>query len=185
MKTKIPTITTQHLTLRPLTMDDLDAMFRLFSEQDMLKYFPNPNPPTIDRARKMIETQIQQWEEYGLGSWAVAPYGETELAGWNGLQYLPETNETEVGYMLSRKFWGKGYSTEGARAGLVFGFKNLGLDQIVGLVHPDNIASQRVLLKCGMTFTYQANYFGMDMFRYQIVREEFLADYEASLRTSS
>jgi ribosomal-protein-alanine N-acetyltransferase len=175
MSTNIPTITTQHLTLRPLTMNDLDAMFRLFSEQDMLKYFPNPNPPTLDRAQKMIETQIQQWNEYGLGSWAVVPHGETELAGWNGLQFLPETNETEVGYMLGRKFWGRGYSTEGARAGLEFGFRTLGIDQIVGLVHPENIASQHVLLKCGMTFTYQASYFGMEMFRYQITKEEFLA----------
>ena len=177
MKNNIPTVTTQHLTLRPLTMNDLEAMFRVFSEQDILKYFPNPNPPTMDRVQKMIETQIQQWEKYGLGSWGVVPHGETELAGWNGLQYLPETNETEVGYMLSRKFWGKGYSTEGALAGLEFGFKTLGIDQIVGLVHLENIASQRVLLKCGMVFTYQANYFGMEMFRYQITRGEFLASY--------
>ncbi|MBI5946230.1 MAG: GNAT family N-acetyltransferase [Chloroflexi bacterium] len=175
MQTITPTITTKNLTLRPLTMDDLEAMFRVFSEQGMLKYFPNPNPPTIDRAQRMIETQIQQWEQYGLGSWGVVPHGETELAGWNGLQYLPETNETEVGYMLSRKFWGRGYSTEGARAGLEFGFKTLRLDQIIGLVHPENIASQRVLIKCGMTFTYQASYFGMDMFRYQITRAEFIA----------
>ena len=174
MQKHIPTITTPHLTLRPLTLDDLDAMFRIFSETDMLKYFPNPNPPTMDRAQRMIETQIQQWQNYGLGSWGVVPHGETEIAGWNGLQYLPETNETEVGYMLSRKFRGKGYSTEGARAGLEFGFKSLGLDQIIGLVHPENIASQRVLLKCGMTFTHQANYFGMEMFRYKITRDEFL-----------
>ncbi len=173
MQTTIPTITTENLTLRPLTMADLDAMFRVFSERDMLKYLPNPNPPTIDRAQRMIETQIQQWKQYGLGSWGVVPHGETELAGWNGLQYLPETNETEVGYMLSRKFWGRGFSTDGARAGLEFGFKTLGLDQIVGLVHPENIASQRVLIKCGMTFTYQASYFGMEMFRYQINRGEF------------
>ncbi len=175
MQKHIPTITTPHLTLRPLTMDDLDAMFRIFSETDMLKYFPNPNPPTMDRAQRMIETQIQQWQNYGLGSWGVVPHGETEIAGWNGLQYLPETNETEVGYMLSRKFRGKGYSTEGARAGLEFGFKSLGLDQVIGLVHPENIASKRVLLKCGLTFTHQANYFGMEMFRYKITREEFSA----------
>lgn len=177
MKTNIPTIITQHLTLRPLTMNDIEAMFHVFSEQDMLKYFPNPNPPTMERVQKMIENQIQHWEEHGLGWWAVVPQGETEVAGWSGLQYLPETNETEVGYMLSRKFWGRGYSTEGARAGLEFGFKTLDIDQIVGLVHPENIASQRVLLKCGMTFTYQANYFGMEMFRYQITRGEFLASY--------
>jgi RimJ/RimL family protein N-acetyltransferase len=175
MRTNIPTIKTEHLTLRPLTMKDLDPMFRVFSEPDILKYFPNPNPPTIDRVQKMIENQIQHWREYDLGWWAVVPHGETELAGWNGLQYLPETNETEVGYMLSRTFWGKGYSTEGAYAGLKYGFKNLRLDQIVGLTHPENIASQRVLLKCGMNFTYQAKYFGMEMLRFQIAREEFLA----------
>jgi ribosomal-protein-alanine N-acetyltransferase len=175
MKNNIPTITTQHLTLRPLTMNDINPLFRVFSEQDMLEYFPNPNPPNLERMQEIIENQIQQWKEHGCGWWGVVPHGETEVAGWNGLQYLPETNETEVGYMLSRKFWGKGYSTEGAHAGLEFGFKNLGLDQIVGLVHPENIASQRVLLKCGMSFTYQANYFDMEMFRYQITRAEFLA----------
>jgi len=174
MNAKIPTITTQHLTLRPLTLDDLPALFRVFGGEDMLKYFPNPNPPTIERVQKMIENQTQHWEEHGLGWWAVVPNGETEPAGWNGLQYLPETNETEVGYMLSRKFWGKGYSTEGARAGLEFGFNTLGLDQIVGLAHPENLASQNVLLKCGMKFMYQASYFGMDMFRYQISHGEYL-----------
>lgn len=175
MKIKIPTLTTQHLTLRPLTLKDLGPMYRVFNEPDILKYFPNPNPPTIDRLQKIIENQIQHWEEHGLGWWAVVPKGETEPAGWNGLQYLPETNETEVGYMLSGKYWGKGYSTEGARAGLEFGFKTLGLDQIVGLVHPENIASQRVLLKCKMTFTYQAPYFGMEMLRYVITQKDFLA----------
>ena len=80
--------------------------------------------------------------------------------GWNGLQFLPETNETEVGYLLSRRFWGRGYTTEGARAALQFGFERFELEQIIGLVHPENIASQRVLEKAGLKFTNQAKYFG-------------------------
>ena len=53
-----------------------------------------------------------------------------------------------------------------------FGFETLGLERIIGLVHPDNIASQRVLEKLGMTFTNQASYFGMQVYRYALERAD-------------
>jgi ribosomal-protein-alanine N-acetyltransferase len=84
------------------------------------------------------------------------------------LEFLPETNETEVGYLLSGEFWGKGYATEAARASVEFGKKNIGLNEIIGLTDPLNIASQRVLEKCGLTFTRRQVYFGMEMFRFAI-----------------
>jgi len=53
-----------------------------------------------------------QYEEYNLGWWAVVPDGQPDLIGWNGLQYLPETGEVEVVYLLSKRFWGRGYATK-------------------------------------------------------------------------
>ena len=50
---------------------------------------------------------------------------------------------------MSGEFWGKGYATEAARASVEFGKKNIGLKEIIGLTDPLNIASQRVLEKCG------------------------------------
>lgn len=63
---------------------------------------------------------------------------------------------------------GQGYATEATRASLEYGFNTLGLNEIIGLTHPENSASQSVLLKCGMTFTHHAEYFGMEMTRYVI-----------------
>jgi ribosomal-protein-alanine N-acetyltransferase len=86
--------------------------------------------------------------------------------GWCGLQYLPDTDETEVGYLLGRDYWGRGLATEGSVASVKYGFDELGLEFIVGIVHPEHVASQRVLEKSGLSFVERARYFGMDCFRY-------------------
>jgi RimJ/RimL family protein N-acetyltransferase len=140
------------------------------NEPNIMQYFPNTVPLKMERVQALIERQLTQYEEYNLGWWAVVPDGQPDLIGWNGLQYLPETEEVEVGYLLSKQFWGRGYATEGARAALQFGFETLGLGQIIGLTHPDNKASQNVLLKCGLEYVEQKEYFGMLVNRYQILK---------------
>jgi RimJ/RimL family protein N-acetyltransferase len=162
----IPTITTRRLTLRPFREQDAVALHRIFAEDGILRYFPNPYPPSLERVQNLIAFQLQHWKEHGFGWWAVEPRDNQALIGWNGLQYLPDTQEIEIGYLLSRAFWGKGLATEGAMAGLRFGFQDLKLERIVGITHPENIASQRVLQKIGMSFTSEAEYFGMKVHRY-------------------
>jgi ribosomal-protein-alanine N-acetyltransferase len=83
-----------------------------------------------------------------------------------GLQIIPDTGEVEIDFLLGRPFWGQGFASEAGRASLNYGFEQLSLNQIVGIVHPKNIASQRVLEKLGMKFREKANYFGMEVFRY-------------------
>jgi RimJ/RimL family protein N-acetyltransferase len=67
--------------------------------------------------------------------------------------------EIEVGYRLAPNAWGRGYATEGARAVVRYGFADLGLDRIIGLTHPDNAASQRVLQKAGLKDSGWGNYY--------------------------
>jgi len=167
MMTK-PTIHTDRLTLRPFSLADVRPLHHILSEPNILQYFPNPGTPDIQRVERIIKHQITQWEEYGSGWWAVVPTGQTGLIGWNGLQFLTETGETEVGYLLSKPFWGLGYATEGARAALKYGFETLNLGEIIGLTHSENTASQNVLKKCGMHYTGQKEYFGMELLRFCI-----------------
>jgi len=169
----IPTVTTPRLILRAFTPDDDVPLHRILGEEDILRYYPNPNPPPLERVRKFIERQLAHWETHGFGWWAVVLNGHEELIGWNGLQFLPETGEIEVGYLLSKPFWGQGLAPEGAYAALVFGFETLNLERIIGLVHPDNVASRRVLEKIGMSFIDRASYFGMEVCRYRIERPSF------------
>jgi RimJ/RimL family protein N-acetyltransferase len=168
----IPALRTPRLTLRPFAKDDLLPLHRILQEPDILRYFPAPAPPTLERVEKIIDWQLEHWENHRLGWWAVAPLDQEELIGWNGLQFLPETGEVEVGYLLSRAWWGKGLATEGAQAALDYGFRTLDLKQIIGLVHPDNLASQRVLEKAGLVYLNRAEYFGMHMLRYVIEQPE-------------
>jgi RimJ/RimL family protein N-acetyltransferase len=72
------------------------------------------NPPEKDQ--RFIAGQQAHWEKYGYGNWGIRLRDSPELIGWAGLQYLPELEETEVGFLLDRLYWGKGYATEAAQA---------------------------------------------------------------------
>ncbi len=165
----IPTLVTARLTLRPFTEADAGPLHRILNEEGILRYFPRPDPPDLARVQRLIAGQIEHWAEHELGWWAVELRSTGELLGWNGLQYLPETQEVEVGYLLDKQHWGHGLATEGAQAALRFGAETLGLGSIVGIVHPENLASQRVLEKAGLTFVNEADYFGMHVRRYVAV----------------
>jgi ribosomal-protein-alanine N-acetyltransferase len=169
----IPTITTPRLVLRPFADDDAPALHQILSVPGVLRYFPNTQPPPLEKVHKLVSHQLQHWHEHNLGWWAVEPRQEKVFIGWCGLQYLPETDETEVAYLLAKPYWGQGLATEGARASLRYGFETLELEIIIGLVHPENIASQRVIEKLGMPFTNEARYFGIDVYRYALNRSDF------------
>lgn len=161
-----PSLKTQRLVLRPFTMDDAPTLFPIVQEPNIFQYFPTKTAWEMERVERAIRHQIEHWESFGYGLWAVTLAESNQLMGWCGLEFLPDTNETEVGYLLSGIFWGKGYATEAARASVQFGKDTIGLREIIGLTDPENIASQRVLEKSGLTFTRRQVYFGMEMFRF-------------------
>ncbi len=97
------------------------------------------------------------------------------LIGWCGLQYLAETDEVEVAYLLGKRYWGCGYATEAAAASLSYGFLTAGLDRIIGLIHPHNHRSRRVLEKIGLRLVDCTAYFGMDVLRFALDRAEYAA----------
>jgi ribosomal-protein-alanine N-acetyltransferase len=161
-------IQTPRLTLRPWTLADAPALFTILQEKDILLYFPPTEPRTLEQVQRYILFHQRHWQQRGYGHWAVVERQSGRLIGWNGLEYLPETSETEVAYLLSREFWGRGYASEAALAAVRFGLDQVGLRQIIGLVHSDNIASQRVLEKCGLHFVDRKTYFGILLCRYRI-----------------
>jgi RimJ/RimL family protein N-acetyltransferase len=165
-----PTIITSRLCLRSFTSHDAGPLHWILGDRDVLRYFPNSAPPSLDRVERMIAHQLGHWQEHGYGWWAVELSATGKFIGWCGLQFLPETKETEVGYLLGKPFWGRGLATEGAQASMLYGFEDLGLETIVAIVHPENLASQRVIEKLGMSFTGQAHYFGMPCYHYTIER---------------
>ena len=169
----IPTLQTPHLFLRPWRQEDVEAWFNILQEEDILHYYPDRKPPPREKAEAYIIHHLGHWQIRGYGHWAVVNRGEGQVVGWSGLEYLHELDETEVAYLLSKRVWGRGYATEAARACVKFGFASTGLKKIIGLVHPENLGSVRVLEKCGLTFADRITLWGMELSRYRITREEY------------
>jgi ribosomal-protein-alanine N-acetyltransferase len=120
-----------------------------------------------------VDSQQKHWDEHGFGWWALALQDDDLLVGWCGLNYLPETDEVELKYLLAEEFWGRGIATEASKASLKYALTDTNLDLIIGIVHPENVASQRVLEKVGMSFLDSKQYFGMQCLRYCVNRETF------------
>ena len=167
MNAEYPSIQTKHLMLRPLEPNDAGVLHRIYQSEGVLRYFPNPVSPPLEKIQRFIAGQQMHWEKHGYGDWGVVPVGEGEIIGWAGLQFLPELDETEVGFLLDRPFWGKGYATEAALASVQFGFERFSLDHIIALVHPDNLASRRVIEKCGMSYVETLSLWGIKLMRYR------------------
>lgn len=163
-------LTTQRLTLRLFTAQDLLPLHAIVSEPGLLRYFPTPDPPSLERVEQMITRILAHWQEHGYGVWAVESTATGQLLGRCGLFYIPATQEVEIDFILGRAWWGQGFATEAGQASLRYGFDHHALEAIVGIVHPENKASQRVLEKLGMGLTRADNYFGMDCLRYEIKR---------------
>lgn len=162
----VPTIETKRLRLRPFNLEDSVPLHKMLEVEGVLQYFPSPDPPHLERVEKLVQRQIDHWGQHGYAWWAVESQADNHLIGWSGLQYLPETDEIEIGYLLARPYWGTGLATEGALVGMNFGFEKLEISTIIGIVHPENLASQRVLEKIGLQFQEETEYFGMDCFKY-------------------
>lgn len=166
-----PVITTDHLELRSWSLMDTDRLWEIFQEPDIFKYFP-PMKPSREGVVRYINRHLGYWNDFHYGHWAVTLKVSGEVIGWCGLEFLPESNETEVAYLLCHSAWGKGYATEAARSAVDYGMKVAGLAGIVGLVDPQNIASQRVLEKCGLAYVEDKEYFGMVMRRFWLDNPE-------------
>lgn len=167
---KTVTLTTGRLRLRPLRESDIDELHAMFSQEGVLRYFPNSDPPPRESIHRFVTGQRQHWRERGYGLWAVESAADGRLMGRSGLQYLPDSDEVEIDFLLGKPFWGYGYATEAGRAGVRYGFETCHLSEIVGIVHPENKASRRVLEKLGMQLTAHTRYFGIDVCRYAIER---------------
>jgi len=145
-------IETERLILRTFTPDDAQYIYDLNFDPDVTQYTGDPIRD-IEHAKQVLEkTILPQYALYNHGRWAVLVKPDLEFIGWCGLKARPERNEIDLGYRFKKQAWGKGYATETAYACLKYGFEKLMIKRIVGRSMPQNIASLKVLEKCGMTY---------------------------------
>jgi RimJ/RimL family protein N-acetyltransferase len=113
-------------------------------------------PRTLSRAESdtLVEVIEKGFESEGFGLWAVEVLESDEFVGFAGLA-VPSfeahfTPAVEVGWRLARYSWGNGYATEAGRAALAFGFRQVGLEEIVSFTSVRNVRSRAVMERLGM-----------------------------------
>jgi RimJ/RimL family protein N-acetyltransferase len=165
---------TDRLIVRTYETDDAEADYQMYRDPDVWTYLGVNRPYTsIDDARAAIaRRQTFDQEKSGYGSWAVVVRDTGELIGTVLIAPLEEGPEIEVGYILAKRAWGMGYGTEVCRAAIAYGFRTLPVDQLVGVVFPENVASQNVITKAGMTFQGMRHTFGFDLRYYTVQRPD-------------
>jgi RimJ/RimL family protein N-acetyltransferase len=160
--------TTERLVLRPPTLDDLDAWHAIYVDAEEVWY--GAPRSSLDENREKLERQIAHFAEHGFGMWAVDLAASGETVGAAGLQHLEGGPEVEVGYRFLRSHWGNGYATESARVSIAYGFDELDLDRIVAVALEANVASRRVLEKCGLHEIGMTHVYGLEHVKYEIRR---------------
>jgi ribosomal-protein-alanine N-acetyltransferase len=144
---------TERLIFRDFTADDAQLILDLNNDPEVTRYVHELPVTDLEMALLNItERIIPQYTKYGYGRWAVFVKGSNEFIGWCGLKYRPERNEIDLGYRFKQAYWGKGYATEAASATLQYGFRSLRIPLITAMAHIENIASLKVIEKCGMLF---------------------------------
>ncbi len=151
-----PELRTERLLLRGWRPEDRAPFAALNADPEVMAHFPAMlSPEESDAFAERVE---QHFESHGFGLWAVEAEGGfigfTGLAvprfeaGWMQGRHRPVV---EVGWRLARASWGKGYATEAARAALRHAFETVGLPEVVSFTTLDNLRSQAVMQRLGMT----------------------------------
>lgn len=166
-------IETLRLILRPFSQDDLDEFAALNADPEAMRYIGIGKPQSREQTQVRLNAILDHYQQHGFGLFAMVDKTSGEFVGFCGLQHLENTSEIEVGYRLARRFWGIGLATEAARACVLYGFEQLGLERIVAVIQPGNAPSKSVAAKIGMNFIKHAHFYNADIEYYAITREEF------------
>lgn len=163
---------TPRLILREFVVEDRDALARVLSDPETMRFYPAP----LDQAavEEWIARNRRRYSRDGHGLWAMALKSTGGVIGDCGLtvQTVSDVDEIEIGYHVRRDCWGQGLATEAARACRGYGFTNLLVDRLISLIRPENLPSRRVAEKNGMTVWKEVIRKGFPHLVYSIRRGE-------------
>jgi ribosomal-protein-alanine N-acetyltransferase len=145
-----PNLETERLYLRRVLYEDVQEIFALRSNTELMKYIPLPIVQTTEEALAHIAMIDEKIDTHEGINWAITLKGYPKLIGIIGhYRIQPEHFRAEIGYMLLPEYHGKGIITEAIKEALHYGFQTMRLHSIAAIIDPENFASERVLQKSG------------------------------------
>lgn len=156
---------TGRLLLRELSPQDLPALCRVLQDEAAMHAYEHAF--SLKEVNAWLNRQLERYEQYGFGLWAVLLRNTGEVIGQCGLsmQDCGGREVLEVGYLFERRFWHHGYAAEAARACRNYAFDVLGAEEVFSIIRNTNSASQAVARRNGMELrgSFVKHAYGADM----------------------
>jgi ribosomal-protein-alanine N-acetyltransferase len=148
---EFPQLETDRLTLREMTLDDVEFYFRHFNNDKIVEGSCFPGPKSLEAAREELELYcIKSFKENRGIRWGLVRKGSNELIGTCGYYDWNKTvRRAEIGYDLDPAYWGQGIMTEALRAVLRYGFEKMGLNRIQAIIDSGNTRSLKLVHRLG------------------------------------
>jgi RimJ/RimL family protein N-acetyltransferase len=147
----VPELRTERLVMRGFREDDLDAWAAISSDPEVTRWVGQPEGLTREGAWRLMAYFVGHWDLRGCGQWALVDRASGELVGRAGLLYPEGWPGLEVGWLVGRSHWGRGFAPEAGRAAIEWARDALGADHVISLIEDANERSQRVAEKLGMS----------------------------------
>lgn len=144
---------TERLRARPLTEDDVEACFAIYSDPEVTRYVVpgGATAPDVGYVSDMIASGIlARRTDPRFGFWALERREDELLVGTVALVPVDDTDDHEMGWHLAPAWWGHGFAFESGIALIGYGLA-LGLDRVLAIVHTRNERSQRACRRLGLT----------------------------------
>ena len=174
---------TTRLRLQPCRMEDLEAVYKLWTDQHVRHFLFDDKVISIDEARSFLEASLENFAKHQYGIWLVSARGDKCLIGFAGFLRLAEDVPNLI-YGIHPDFCGKGYATEAAAAVLSYALETLALPLVKADVDEPNALSIRVLEKLTMVETGRTIVAGRPLVNYEKTRSEMARMKSNSPQTS-
>jgi RimJ/RimL family protein N-acetyltransferase len=161
---------TERLWAREMSLADLDFIAGMLADPEVMRFYPKRY--TREEAQGWVERQMARYREHGHGLWLVLERETSRPVGQVGLarQVVDGREEPEVGYLIHRPFWRRGYAYEAAAATRDHAFSALGHPRVISLVRPENVPSQGVARKLGMQPERTTTFAGLEHIVFSVSR---------------
>lgn len=168
----MPVLETSRLTLREFVAEDADALAKILSDPETMRYYPAPYDHR--GVEQWIARNRERYKNDGVGLWAMLLKSTGDLIGDCGITRQDVEGEClyEIGYHLRRDCWGQGLATEAAIACRNWGFQHLNADRLISLIRPENLPSCRVAERNGMTIWKKIDWRGLRHSVYSITKSQ-------------
>lgn len=164
------TLETERLILRMLREDDFEQYAKMCADPEVMRFLGG-KAFSLTESWRHLAFLIGHWQLRGYGHWAIEDKSSGRLLGRLGFLNPAGWPGFELGWMLGREFWGRGYATEGARRALDYAFTELDKDHVISCIHPDNAPSIRVAERLGEKLEGESEILGIKVLVYGVDRE--------------